>query len=97
MTLLLPHQPAAPFQVIDGNALDLILAGRPFQPEQGARSVYRIKERLRGSKSRVSPATDHIIAIRQHQGMHKLGVYQYDEHGEKPAELLVSFRLERVR
>lgn len=86
---------ATPFQIIDGNALELILSGRPFQPEPTLGTVYRTRERLRGSASRVNYGAEHLIAIRNWLGVHKLGVYRYDE--EKPAELLVSFRLERVR
>lgn len=86
-----------PFQVIDGNALELILSGRPFQPEQGSKTVYRTRERLRGSKSRINYSAEHLMAIRTHKGVHKLGVYHYDERGEVPAELLLAMRLERVR
>ena len=87
----------APFQVIDGNVLELVLSGRPFQPEQGMSTMYRTKERLRGSKSRIDYGTSHLMAIRHFNGQDKLGIYRYDERGEKPAELLAAFRLERVQ
>lgn len=99
MTLLLPPQrkQPAPFQVVDGNTLELVLSGRPFQPEQGFATMYRTRERLRGSKSNIDFAREHFMAIRHHHGQHKLGIYRYDETGQKPAELLAAFRLERVR
>ena len=88
---------SAPFQVIDGNALELILSGRPFQPEQGVQTVYRTRERLRGSKSRINYGAEHLMAIRTHNGETALGIYEHDEKGEKPAELLASFRLQRMQ
>lgn len=97
MTLYRPPQPPDPFNIIDGNALELILSGRPFQPTQGTATTYRIRERLSGSQSRVDYGAEHLIAIRRWKGESKLGVYRYDERGELPAELLVSFRLERIR
>ena len=97
MTLYVPPQPPDPFNLIDGNALELILSGRPFTPDKHTATTYRIKERLRGSASRVNYGAEHLIAIRTFKGTPKLGVYRYDGRGEQPAELLVSFRLERVR
>lgn len=82
---------------MSGNVLDVILSGKPFQPEQESFSLYRVREALRGSRADIDYAKEYLMAVRHWQGIAKLGVYRYDSEGEKPAELLSAFRLERLR